>query len=85
MEVDIVSLIPEKLVIVVVCTYIIGKFLKNSNVVKDKHIPIILICFSVLFSNLTAGFSVNSVLQGVVCWGVSVGINQMKKQIKKEE
>ena len=85
MEVDIVSLVPEKLVIVVVCTYIIGKFLKNSIVVKDKHIPIILICFSVLFSSLIVGFSTNSILQGIICWGISIGINQMKKQIKKEE
>ncbi len=28
---------------------------------------------------------VNGILQGILCWGVAVGINQTIKQVKKEE
>ncbi|MCW0673303.1 phage holin family protein, partial [Clostridioides difficile] len=30
------------------------------------------------------GFSPNAVLQGVICWGISIGINQTYKQLREE-
>ena len=51
--------------------------------------------FSVSFSGLLNIYNVeqkvlyeaaiNAILQGVLCWGVAVGINQTTKQLSKEE
>lgn len=45
--------------------------------------------FAVIFAVCLNGFVpdtiVNSVLQGILCWGVSVGVNQTIKQLGKEE
>ena len=47
------------------------------------------ITFAVLLSIINAQYKVtldvivNGVLQGILCWGVAVGINQTAKQLKK--
>lgn len=90
--------IKPELVIVAIACYFIGMALKNSIKVKDKLIPlflgivsIVLCCIYViattdlitpqdwamaLFTGLT---------QGVLMAGLSTYVNQMVKQLKKEE
>ena len=49
------------------------------------------ITFAVLLSIINAQYKinleviVNGILQGILCWGVSVGVNQTIKQLNKEE
>ena len=87
--------IPEFLFIVIVATYVVGIFLKRLESVKDKYITSILMLFAItaaiLLNIINAEFKValdvivNGVLQGILCWGVAVGLNQTAKQLSKQE
>lgn len=83
---EILSFIPEKLFIVIAATYILGMFFKSldSKYFKDKFIPIALMIFAIIFSIVMNGFSGTSFLQGILCWGVAAGFNQILVQAKKE-
>ena len=72
-----------------------GIFLKRLESVKDKYITSILMLFAItaaiLLNIINAEFKValdvivNGVLQGILCWGVAVGLNQTAKQLSKQE
>ncbi|WLF70493.1 phage holin family protein [Clostridium septicum] len=91
---DLLKFIPENLIILIVVIYVLGVFLKKLEGVKDKYITIILMFFGITFAillNIVNGqykvlfdVIVNGILQGILCWGVAVGINQTSKQISKE-
>lgn len=92
---NLMKFIPEFLFIVIVATYVVGIFLKRLESVKDKYITSILMLFAItaaiLLNIINAEFKValdvivNGVLQGILCWGVAVGINQTAKQLSKQE
>ena len=88
---------PESLVVAIVL-YFIGIGLKNTELIKDKYIPIILGILGVFISAiyiiatstianyqevLTVIFT--SIVQGILVAGASVYINQVIKQSQKEE
>ena len=91
---DLLSFIPQHLLILVAATYVVGIALKRSSF-KDNHITIALMVFCITFSFLLTlvnteykrmfDAAVNSILQGILCWGVAVGLNQTYKQLKKQE
>lgn len=92
---NLLTFIPENLVIVIFACYAFGVFLKKLESFKDKYITLALmvfcITFAVLLNIINAEYKVlfdaivNAVLQGILCWGVSIGINQTSKQLKKQE
>lgn len=92
---NLLTFIPEFLLIVIVATYVVGVFLKKIESVPDKYITSLLmlfgITFAVLLNIINAKYKValdvivNGILQGILCWGVAVGINQTSKQLKKSE
>ena len=82
---NLLNFIPEQLLILIAATYVLGVFLKKLESVKDKYITIILMVFTVASSMLINGLSVTSFLQGILCWGVAVGLNQTAKQLSKQE
>lgn len=82
---NLLTFIPESLLILIAAIYIMGIFLKKTEKVSDNLIPILLMLLSILFSLILAGVSATSFLQGILCWGVAIGINQTVKQINKEE
>jgi len=92
---NLLNFIPENLVILITAAYVLGMFLKKLESIKDKYITSILmlfcITFAVLLNIVNSEYKVlyeatiNAVLQGILCWGVSVGINQTAKQLGKEE
>ena len=84
---------PELLVVALVL-YFIGMWLKQSETVKDKYIPLInggigvLICAIYVFA--TCGCSNGqdialAVFTGVLVAGLSTYVNQLLKQSNKEE
>ena len=95
MDFNLMEYVPSHMMILIVAIYVVGIFLKNINSVKDNYITIILmlfgITFAVLLSIINAQYKValdvvvNGVLQGILCWGVAVGINQTAKQLNKDE
>lgn len=82
---DIIKFIPEQLLILVASIYVLGVFLKRIEEIKDKYITIILMVFSIALSLILQGLNATAFLQGILCWGVAVGVNQTIKQIQKEE
>lgn len=73
---ELLQFIPETLLILVVSLGILGVYLKKSNI-KDKYIPSILLGVSLVSSCLLLqDFDITSILQGVVCWGIAIGVNQ---------
>lgn len=90
---NLLTFIPENLLILVAAIYVMGVFLKKLEKVKDNYITVILMLFSITIAvllNLINGeyktfleSAINAILQGILCWGVAVGINQTKKQISR--
>ena len=80
---DIMSFIPEQLMIIVVTLYVLGVACKSIPKLDDRYIPIILLLLGIVFSICLVGFNVTSVMQGILCWGVAIGVNQTYKQFKQ--
>ncbi|MDU5111398.1 MAG: phage holin family protein [Clostridium sp.] len=95
---NLLTFIPENLLILIAAIYVFGIFLKKLESVKDNYITLILMLLAITFAVLLNIFNsqykvlyeaiINAILQGILCWGVAVGINQTGKQIsraKKEQ
>ena len=92
---NLMTFIPEFLIIVIVSTNEVGVFLKKLETVPDKFITSLLMLFSitiaVLLNIINTQYKValdtivNGVLYGILCWGVAVGVNQTYKQLNKSE
>ena len=92
---NLMTFIPEFLIIVIVATYVVGVFLKKLETVPDKFITSLLmlcaITIAVLLNIINTQYKValdtivNGILYGILCWGVAVGVNQTYKQLNKSE
>ena len=85
---NIEDFIQPELLILVPVLYIIGAGIKNTKLINDKFIPVILglvgIILSCFYVIATCGFSAMSIFtaitQGVLVAGASVYVNQVIKQ-----
>lgn len=92
---NLMTFIPENLLILIAAIYVFGIWLKKLETVKDNYITVILMLFAITFAVLLNLINsqykvmyeavVNAILQGILCWGVAVGINQTYKQLNKSE
>lgn len=82
---NLITFIPEQLFILIAAIYVLGIFLKKNKKLNDTLIPIILMVFSVVFSLVLIEATATAFLQGILCWGVAIGVNQVGKQINKLE
>lgn len=99
---DLIELLKEyikpELLVVVVVLYFVGAGLKNTELVKDKFIPMILGVVGVIISAIyiIATSSINgyqevltviftAIVQGILVAGAAVYVNQLIKQSEKEE
>ncbi|ENY8769256.1 TPA: phage holin family protein, partial [Clostridioides difficile] len=71
--------------ILVAALSIIGKGCKKYKQLDNKYIPVVLLILGIGFSIWMLGLNPVAVLQGVICWGVAIGINQTYKQLKDGE
>ena len=81
---NLISFIPEQLLILVAALYVIGAGCKKYKQLDNKYIPVVLLALGIGFSIWMLGLNADSVLQGVICWGVAIGINQTYKQLNEE-
>ncbi|UWD50608.1 phage holin family protein (plasmid) [Clostridioides difficile] len=81
---NLISFIPEQLLILVVALYVLGFGCKKYKQLDNKYIPVVLLILGIGFSTWMLGLNADAVLQGVICWGISIGINQTYKQLKEE-
>lgn len=82
---DLMEFIPEQLLGIVAAIYVLGVGIKRTETIKNNYIPIILLGAGIMFSVGVQGISTTAIIQGVLCWGVAIGINQTGKQLNKEE
>jgi len=82
---DFINYITENALILVPVLLVIGAILKNTERIKDKYIPIILLPIGIILSVwVMGGFTADSVIQGILVTGAAVYGNQLVKQISKE-
>lgn len=87
---------PELLILAIVL-YFLGVAIKNTEVIKDKYIPLVLglvgIIFSAIYVVATSTIAsyqdvltiiFTSIVQGILVAGASVYVNQLIKQSNKE-
>lgn len=79
---NLISFIPEQLLLLVVALNVLGFGFKKYKQLDNKYIPVILLVLGVTFSIWMLGFKPTSILQGILCWGVAIGANQVYKQLK---
>lgn len=68
--------------------YVIGMFIKNTDKIKDKYIPLILsgisvvLCcgYSTVVNGLSATNMITAFVQGILCTAAAVYTNQLIKQ-----
>lgn len=82
---EFINYITENALILIPVLLVIGAILKNTERIKDKYIPVILLPIGIALSvGIMGGFSVDSVIQGILVTGAAVYGNQLIKQISKE-
>ncbi|MBD7912024.1 MULTISPECIES: phage holin family protein [Clostridium] len=82
---DFLSLIKDNLLELIPAVYILGLILKGTEKVPDKYIPVILLPIGIVGAFAFAGISAQSVVQGILITGAAVYVNQLFKQVKKNE
>ena len=95
---DIMSYVRPELLVVAVVLYFLGMWLKQADFIKDKYIPLVLgivgifVCgiyvtsvaaFATAQDILSAIFA--TITQGILVAGLSNYVNQIIKQIGKDE
>lgn len=87
------SYITPELAVLIPVLYLIGASLKRYKSFADKYIPIVLgatgIVIAMIYEFSVMGFSLDavyaSIIQGILCAGASVYVNQVVKQTSKNE
>jgi len=80
---QILEYITSNALILVPVLYIIGLIIKATPKIRDWTIPYILLPLGILGSIWLMGFSLESVIQGILITGASVYANQLFKQAAK--
>ena len=95
---QIINYVKPELVVVAIVLYFIGMWLKKAETVADKYIPIILGVIGIVICGIyvvaTCSLSgvqniamaiFTAVVQGILVAGLSTYVNQIIKQIGKDE
>ena len=95
---QIMNYVKPELIVVAVALYFLGMALKQAQSVKDKYIPLILGGVSIVLcaiwvlatSEIGNGQQVamavfTAITQGILVAGLSIYVDQIKKQVHKDE
>lgn len=83
---DLLVYITESALVVIPVLLIIGVMFKDSKRIKDKYIPILLLVVGVLLTiGLRRNMGADTIVQGVLVTAASVYLNQIVKQLRKNE
>lgn len=86
MDMHIMNYIVEEGLIMIAVLYVIGNVIKNTELLSDKWIPIVLLFISIVFTPLVIGvYSPDTIVQAILVAGVTVFGDQIVKQIRKGE
>ena len=95
---QIMSYVKPELIVVAIVLYFIGIWLKQSQALKDKYIPLVLGIVGIFVCGIwvmaIASFATaqdialavfTAIVQGILVAGLSTYVNQIFKQLNKEE
>lgn len=82
---DFMDFIYQKGLAAVPALIVVGAVVKDIRCVPDRFIPLILLPLGVAAGVLSAGFTAEGVIQGVLLAGAAVYGNQAYKQLKNKE
>lgn len=90
---DITEYIRDGYVILIPVLYIIGRFIKQSERINNKYIPLILmgvgivfgICISLVCKETLLSAIINGTVQGILTAGAAVLSDQVIKQMSKKD
>ena len=78
--------IVEDVLILIPVLYVIGYIIKDTNILSNRWIPLVLLVIGIIFSIFLLNDPiVDCVIQGILIAGVTVFIDQMKKQNFEKE
>ena len=83
---DFLNYIVSNKLILIPVLFIIGYIIRNTNIIKNKYIPLILLTIGIVLSVLMGGDTiVNNIVQGVLVTGATVMTHQFVKQNNQNE
>ena len=95
---QIINYVKPELIVVAIALYFVGMALKQAQTVKDKYSPLILggisivICAIYVFATCACGTGQDiamaiftAITQGILIAGLSTYVNQIAKQVNKDE
>ena len=82
---EILNYIVENALILIPALIILGAIIKGIEKIPDKYIPLLLLPLGIVGAMALGGWTVDSVIQGVLVTGVAVYGNQVYKQLKKDK
>lgn len=95
---QIINYVKPELIVVAIVLYFLGMWLKQAAFIKDKYIPLVLGIVGIFVCGIwvtaTASFATGqdiasaifaSITQGILVAGLSTYVNQIFKQLNKEE
>lgn len=78
-------IVGNKLILIPVL-YIIGYIIKNTNIVRNKFIPLILLALGIILAVLMGGDTIiNNIVQGILVTGATVMTDQMIRQSTRND
>lgn len=82
---DIAKYITENALILIPALYVLGAILKNTDNIKNKYIPLILLPLGIMGAIGIIGMNMEAVIQGILVTGATVYADQLIKQVGKNE
>ena len=82
---NLLQFVPAELTILIAVIYVLGIILKQIKWFDDKYINIMLLAISIAFAIAIQGYTVNAVMYGIIVTGVATLVNQIPKQLNKNE
>jgi len=83
---DILKYIVDEGLIMIPALYVLGEIIKNTELINNKWIPVILLIVSIGFTPLIInGYSADNIVQAILIAGATVYSNEFLKQVKKEK
>ncbi len=76
---DVMDFIKEELLILIPFLNVIGYIIKNTNLISNKFIPLILVGLSIVMSLTQIKSIPEAIIQGVLIAGASVLVHQIYK------
>ena len=83
---DAVTFIVEEGLIMIPFLFILGEIIRNTELVSNKWIPLVLVVISIGFTPLViGGYTPAAIVQAVLVAGATVFGDQLVKQIRRDD